>query len=298
MVIEFFSVTKNQEDDDLQLLPEFRRLREFTRRTEHNLERRFDRLVFDSKPIFRHEDPLIYRILGRINEASLTQYRVFEGRAERLKYEGDLLEKQKTVSSAVFLLRNQTDGISLKFRVYERNYGLLVHILFIERDADLQGNFFTIKRTVVEEMWSTILEPAGAAVLAGTAMFSINSSIRTPCAPKDDWRNSPKYLGLDENLQPIFVSGIMKLYLMMNFLPFGIIEDAEHNKVALISEKVADKIRQRNPRGWEEAQKFTSEKQKEWNKVVKQRESLLSIEELERRKKVSERRFREQILNN
>lgn len=90
----------------------------------------------------------------------------------------------------------------------------------------------------------------------------------------------------------------MKLYLMMNFLPFGIIEDAEHNKVALISEKVADKIRQRNPRGWEEAQKFTSEKQKEWNKVVKQRESLLSIEELERRKKISERRFREQILNN
>jgi hypothetical protein len=171
MVIDFFSATTNQEDDDLQLLPEFRQLKEFVRRTEHNLERRFDRLVFDSKPIFRHEDPFIYRILGRINEASLTQYRVFEGRAERLKYEGDLLEKQKTVSSTVFLLRNQTDGISLKFRVYERNYGLLVHILFIERDSDLQGNFFTIKRTVVEEMWSTILEPAGAAVLAGTAMF-------------------------------------------------------------------------------------------------------------------------------
>lgn len=236
MVIDFFSVTKNQEDDDLQLLPEFRQVREFVRRTEHNLERRFDRLVFDSKPILRHDDPFIDRILGRINEASLTQYRFFEGRAERLKYEGDLLEKQKTVSSAVFLLRNETDGVSLKFRVYERNYGLLVHILFIERDADLQGNFFTIKRNVVEEMWSTILEPAGAAVL-------------------------------------------------MNFLPFGVIEDAEHNKVALISENVADKIRQMNPKGWDEAQKFTSEKQKEWNKVVNQRESLLSVEELERRKK-------------
>jgi hypothetical protein len=296
-VIEFLTIT-NSQSDALQLLPEFRRLKEFIRRTEHNLERRFDRLVFDSKPIFRHEDPFIYRILGRINEASLTQYRVFEGRAERLKYEGDLLEKQKTVSSSVFLLRNQTDGISLKFRVYERNYGLLVHILFIERDSDLQGNFFTIKRTVVEEMWSTILEPAGAAVLAGTAMFSINSQVKRPCAAKDDWRNSLNYIGLDQDLRPIFVSGIMRFYLMMNFLPFGIIERAEENKVALISESVSEKIRQRDPEAWDEAQKYTSDKRKEWHEVVKQRESLLSVEELERRKRISAARFREQILNN
>ena len=297
MVIDLFSLTKNQ-GDDLQLLPEFRQLREFARRTEHNLERRFDRLVFDEIPILEHHDPFIDRVILRIRESGLSQCKIFSGQAERKNFEGNFLEKETTICSPAFLLRNERDGVNLKFRLYSRAFGLLVHALFIERDCDLQGNFFTIKRAVVEEMWSTILEPAGAAVLAGTAMFSINSSIRTPCSPKDDWRNSPKYLGLDENLQPIFVSGIMKLYLMMNFLPFGIIEDAEHNKVALISEKVADKIRQMNPKGWDEAQKFTSEKQKEWNKVVKQRERLLSVDELEFRKKISKKRFLERILNN
>jgi hypothetical protein len=122
----------------------------------------------------------------------------------------------------------------------------MLHALFIERDPNLQGNFFTMKRTVVEEMWQTILEPAGVAVLTGSAMYSINSQVKRPCASKDDWRNSPNYIGLDQDLRPIFVSGIMRFYLMMNFLPFGISERADENKVALISESVSEKIRQRD----------------------------------------------------
>ncbi len=296
-MIEFLTIT-NSQSDVLQLLPEFRRLKEFEERTRHNLENRFDRLVFEATPISSHGDPIIERILLRIKESNLTQYGLFEGRAERLKYEGVLLEKQKTVCLPVFLLRNKREGVNLKFRLYSQEYGLMLHALFIERDPNLQGNFFTMKRTVVEEMWQTILEPAGVVVLTGSAMYSINSQVKRPCAAKDDWRNSPNYIGLDQDLRPIFVSGIMRFYLMMNFLPFGIIERAEENKVALISESVSEKIRQRDTEAWDEAQKYTSDKRKEWHEVVKQRESLLSVEELERRKRISAARFREQILNN
>jgi hypothetical protein len=212
---------------------------------------------------------------------------MYEGCAERNRYCGEFLEDQEKISIPAFLLRNEAEGVNLKFDLYSREYGLLVHALFIERDSELQGNFFTMKRTIVREIWQTLLEPSGAAALAGRAMFSVNSTIRTPCAPADDWRNEIHYIGLDENLCPIHVTGIMKFYLQMGFLPLELLEKANSDEVALFSNPILESIAKLDREALSEFKKYTPERRNDWERTTKNREFLLSAEELEHRKRDS-----------
>jgi hypothetical protein len=273
--------------DELQFLEGFRRLKTFSERAEHNLKRQFDRLVFEAMPLKSHSNGFIQRILSRIKETGLIQYELYKGRAERLKYCGEFLQDQENLFFPAFLLRNEAEGVNLKFDLHSREYGLLVHALFIERDNELQGNFFAMRRTIVREAWQTILEPSGAAALAGRAMFSLNSTIRKPCAPVCDWRNEIHYMGLDVNLHPIYVTGIMKFYLRMGFMPLGILEDAKHDEVALFSNAILKRIEAHDPKAVSESKKYTSEGRNDWMQTTKKRESLLTPEELEHRKRNS-----------
>lgn len=273
--------------NELLYFQEFRLLKAFSERAGHNFRRRFDRLVFETVPLKCHSNGFIQRILSRIEETGLSHYQIYEGYAERNRYCGEFLEDQEKTSIPAFLLRNKAQGVNLKFDLYSREYGLLVHALFIERDQDLQGNFFTMKRTIIREIWQTLLEPAGASVLAGRAIYSVNSTIRTLCAPADDWRNEIHYMGLDVNLHPIYVTGIIKFYLRMGFMPLGILEEANHEEVALFSKPILERIEKHDPKVISESKKYTSEGRKDWMRTTKNKESLLTPEELDQRKRIS-----------
>ena len=273
--------------DELLYFQEFRLLKNFSERAAHNFRRRYDRLVFEAMPLKSHSNGFIQRVLSRIEQTGLSHYQMYEGCAERNRYCGEFLEDQEKISIPAFLLRNEAEGVNLKFDLYSREYGLLVHALFIERDSELQGNFFTMKRTIVREIWQTLLEPSGAAALAGRAMFSVNSTIRTPCAPADDWRNEIHYMGLDVNLHQIYVTGIMKFYLRMGFMPLGILEEANHDEVALFSKPIVETIEKHDLKVINESKKYTSESRKDWMRTTKNREFLLTTEELEQRKRDS-----------
>jgi len=91
-------------------------------------------------------------------------------------------------------------------------------------------------------------------------------------------------MGLDVDLHPIYVTGIMKFYLRMGFMPLGILEEANHDEVALFSKPILERIEKHDPKVISESKKYTSEGRNDWMRTTKNRESLLSAEELEQRK--------------
>ena len=259
---------------------------EALRRKIHNDSPPIARYSYSETVCQKHNHPFVSRILKTLEKSGLQNYSLHTGQAFSIRYYGTSLQFEEEVSEEVFELRNKKEGFRLQFHIIENTaFGTAIHILFLIRETIQQGSFFAIKRMLVNELWQKVFEPAGFAYLFGRAVWSSNSEIRHAGKDSEDWRKVIRYVGLDEDLEPILIPSLRLFYHRIGFIQLcsfqrGVGDDY----VALISRSVAKKIRESlGDHGWNELTRFHLSNAKTWRETVFQRESRLSDQEIQKR---------------
>jgi hypothetical protein len=208
------------------------------------------------------------------------------GQAFSVRYAGHDLRSEEEVAEEVFEIRNIKSGFRLQFRIIEKtSFAPVIHILFLIRETIHQGSFFAIKRMLVNELWGNVFEPAGFAYLFGRAVWSSNSEIRHACKDSEDWRKVIRYVGLDEDLEPILIPSLRLFYHRLGFIQLSSFqEDLGDDYVALLSRSLEKKIREAlGDHDWNELTRLHLSNAKNWRETVFQRESRLSDQEIQKR---------------
>ena len=254
------------------------------RRRIHNASPKINRLSYNEKACLKHSNRLVAEILRQLKR--LEGYTMHCGHAFSVRYAGHELRSEEVAAEEVFEIRNIKSGFRLQFRIIEKTaYGPALHILFLIRETSQQGSFFVIKRMLVDELWEKVFEPMGFAYLFGRAVWSSNSEIRHSAKGSEDWRTVLRYVGLDENLEPILIPSLRLFYHRLGFIQFSSLErDVGDDYVALLSRSVALKIRESSGEHvWNELTRFHLSNAKTWRETVSQRESRLSDQEIQKR---------------
>jgi hypothetical protein len=255
------------------------------RRHLHNQSPVISRFTYSEKACLKHQNPFVAKILKALRKSGIRCYSVHCGKAFSIRYFGPSLQYEEVHSEEVFEIRNK-EGFRLQFRIIEKTaFGPALHILFLIRETSQQGSFFAIKRMLVNEPWEKVFEPMGFAYLFGRAVWSSNSEIRHSGKGCEDWRKVLRYVGLDEDLEPILIPSLRLFYHRLGFIQFSSLQrDVGDDYVALLSRSVAKKIRESSGENvWNELTRFHLSNAKTWRETVSQRESRLSDQEIQKR---------------
>lgn len=257
------------------------------RRKLLNESPRISRLSFSEEPCHKHNNFFVSKILKALNKSGLKDYKLHCGRAFYNCYTGRNLCFEEEFSKEVYELRNKKEGFRLQFQIMEGNdFGPFIHTLFLIRETNQQGSFFSIKRMLIEELWKNVLEPAGFFFLVGRAIKSDNSEIRQHhTSGRTDWRENLCYAGLEEDLEPILISGIKLFYHRLGFVPMCCLsKEYGPEYMALLSNTAEKKIKEMcGADTWHEITRHSHKKARIWGKIVAKRESCLEAGELEKR---------------
>lgn len=248
------------------------------RRYQRNQCPPVDRYEFSASECRNHSDPLVRGIINALRKPGLGKYTLHTGKAFFTHYDGPRFQLKTTREEEVFQLLNKKEGLVLQFRIVEGfSFGSAVYVLFLIRDTDRQGSYHEIKRMLLDELWGQILEPAGFAMICGKAIWSLNSEIRSKSPKSKDWRAISHRVGLNQELEPISVSGIRLLYYRMGFLQLSQFADGfDHDHLGYFSKAVEDQIREAlGDADWEELTKFRASENRRWRRIVAEREKEL-----------------------
>jgi hypothetical protein len=255
------------------------------RRHLHNQSPVISRFTYSETAYLKHQNPFVSKILKALNKSGIRGYSLHCGKALSIRYFGPSLQYEEVHSEEVLEIRNK-EGFRLQFRIIEKTaFGPALHILFLIRETSQQGSFFAIKRMLVGELWEKVFEPMGFAYLFGRAVWSSNSEIRHSGKGCEDWRKVLRYVGLDEDLEPILIPSLRLFYHRLGFIQFSSLQrDVGDDYVALLSRSVAKKIRESSGENvWNELTRFHLSNAKTWRETVSQRESRLSDQEIQKR---------------
>lgn len=256
------------------------------RRAIHNQSPTITRYGFSESAIQTHQNPFVSKILKALKRSGLEGYSLHCGNAFKILYTGPSLSHEEESSEEVYELRNKKEGFRLQFQIIEGNdFGPFIHTLFLIRETSQQGSFFSMKRMLIEELWKNVLEPAGFFFLVGRAIKSNNSEIRHHTSGRSDWRENLCYAGLDEDLEPILITGIKLFYHRLGFVPMCYLsKEYGPEYMALLSNTAEKKIKEMcGADTWHEMTCHSHTKAKNWSEIVAQRESRLEADELEKR---------------
>tara|TARA_Y100000593_G_C4295506_1_gene330464 strand:+ start:823 stop:1770 length:948 start_codon:yes stop_codon:yes gene_type:complete len=265
----------------------------------------YDSVEFSDAPCAGHSDTRINEILDAIRSLGMEgTYTLHLGEAHYSYFVGEHLERVAKGSHQALLLRNDKEGFQMEFQLLPNgphrhfDYGH-VHVLFFRRDAHRQGSFVQMKRFITGDMKSLMLDTLGYLSLQGHASWSENSEIRNPKPKQEDWRYKQRYIGLNRELQPRYISGIELFYLRMGFVPDvrDYIDGMYRQNIMLLADGFAFRIRDDfGEEAWFELTKLHQENHREWHKIVKEREAQLGQTELARRLKAAEQRIQQESI--
>jgi hypothetical protein len=283
-----FSVCKKTINSFDPLAKERAKAFEPVRRAIHNQSPTITRYGFSDAASHTHQNPFVSKILKTLKRSGLEGYSLHCGNAFKILYTGTNLSREEERSEEVFEIRNKKQGFRLQFRIVDGDsFGRpFIHTLFLIRETGQQGSFFAIKRMLIKELWKNVLEPAGFFFLVGRAIKSDNSEIRHHhTSGRSDWRENLCYAGIDENLEPILITGIKLFYLRLGFVPMCFLsKEYGPEYMALLSNTAEKKIKKIcGADTWHEITRHSHTKAKNWGKIVAQRESSLEADELEKR---------------
>lgn len=247
----------------------------------------YSKVEFSEKSLVGHYFPPVQKILNALRKGKLNGYKLYSGEAEQHLFDEADNFRETIKKHDVFCLRNKEQGVSLEFRLSSaEETARYIHILFFKRDPKRQGSFHENKRLLVKELGHFFLEVLEYDYLFGRSTWSSNSEIRRPCPKNEDWRDKRVYVGLNKNLEPIFISGIQLMYLRMGFLPMSVfLEGAVDELVVLPSSKMKAKLRDVvTDNQWDEINKYQTSQNKRWKEIVRSREAEIGVEELQKRK--------------
>lgn len=258
----------------------------------HNEHSIYDSVEFNPSRCGGHYNPRINEILECLKDTGLdSKYTLHTGEAHLSYFDGPNLDQYKQTTHPALMLRNDADGFQMEFQLEPNgehrhdNYGH-VHVLFFRRDVNRQGPFTEIKRLITGDMKAIMLDTLGYSSLHGRAAWSENSEIKNPTSRDEDWRHKPRYVGLDQNLNPILIRGIELFYLRMGFVPYipDYLDGVHDQRVMLLSDALEIRTRDYLGEGiWSELTKYHAANHHEWHKLTKAREQELGAEKLAKR---------------
>lgn len=213
-------------------------LEEILHRQKHNQSPPIDSHEYLNEECEDHPNALICRIIDNLRTSNLDGYSLYKGKAYCTVYYGPFLRYKKNEEIEVFRISNENKGFVLDFRIQENmQMGPCVFVLMLTREAQMQGNFYTLKRMLVDELWQQVFEPAGYAMMFGRASWSENSEVRHTTRKEDDWRLQRHDCIWKKNGRQIQTSGLKMLYLRMGFIPLRFFsEDFGDDHLAIFSQ--------------------------------------------------------------
>lgn len=223
---------------------------------------RLGALTYSEYPLGDHFELRIKEMLDGISTLQLP-LKLFQGEAE---IRGPS-SKQGTLK--IWKLSND-EGCSLEFSLEGIPKGRIrspdefVHVLWLKVDVQDQGSFWRLSR-FFSHVRELLLEWCGFRFMCGRAMWSSNSKIKGTANPDRfaDWRWKPEFIGWDESLSPIVVSGLIKMYLRMGFILDSSSSQADESEVLFLSNRAVQEFVEKNgDEPWRELTQFSFQKRK------------------------------------
>ena len=292
---------------DQFISPEIEEAKEKALKTQeqlyHNSHNYWLKKEWDTARLGSTCEPLIQEILDGIDELGLP-LTIHMGKGYGYYYAA--LDKTEEMEGRLYKITNKELGHHLQFSIrhdedvceFERerhvSYGR-IHGDMYWVDTERQGSYFNCKRFLKKQLAPLFLEHLGYSSIYGTAMCSAGTEIRSGAQKReDDWRWMPRYVGLDEALNPIFINGLQFFYLMLGYTnnPYeinacheGDMDNLQAKSVNLLSKAASKRTREwLGEDAWDELTKYNEERMPEWRKITRQRESLVDKDELEKKK--------------
>ena len=268
----------------------------------HNYNNHWIKKEWDTARLGSTSDPEIQEVLDAIEALGLP-LQVHLGKGYGYYYAD--IDKVEDMEGRLYKISNPQLGHHLQFSIdhdgffdFERKrhktYGRVSGDLYWV-ETERQGSYYNSKTFLTKQLAPLFLEYIGYNSIYGTAMVAANTEIRSaPATIEDDWRWLPKYVGLDEALNPIFLPSLQYFYMLLGYTmnPNEILacEKGEMHSLQAKSVNLLSKAARRRTKKWlgqegyDELTKYDESNLREWRKITRQREALLDREELEQRK--------------
>ncbi len=230
---------------------------------------------FQSAPCKAHEDPRVQSIIEAVRD-NLPDYGLHAGKAWFTIHVGFDLSREELTSAEAFRLFNKELGLEMQFQLCQNS----LNVIWLKRHESQQGK--PDIRREIGRFKMALLDCAGFPFMEGEAIWSANSAIRNPTSKEKDWRFAFRYVGLDENLNPIFLRGLPLFYLRLGFIPGDHDDAAKCGKnVALLSDDAARQVKSGvGERIWQKMTQFSVENYPRWKQLQREREAQMSPSEL------------------
>lgn len=221
-----------------------------------------DSLTYSEYPLGDHYELRIKEMLTGISTQGLP-LRLFQGEAK--------IRGQSSKQEAVKVWKLSSDeGCSFEFSLEgipegrSRSPDEYIHVLWLKVEVQDQGSFWRLTRffSHVQEL---LLEWCGFRLMRGRAMWSSNSKIKGLTNPDmfEDWRWKPEFIGWDKNLEPIVVSGLIKMYLRMGFLLDPSSRQSDEAEMLFLSNRaIQEFVEAKGSEAWCELSQFSFQKRK------------------------------------